>query len=135
MRLLQRLSNGSFKLVSFPDDALPPYAILSHTWIDGQEVTYNELVAGTRMDKAGYEKIGFCAERAAADVLEYFWVDTCCIDKSDRQELSTAINSMFRWYQCANRCYVYLSDVSVPDEIINAQVFPIPWLDTFRRSR
>jgi hypothetical protein len=62
------LPNGSFKLVSFADDAVHPYAILSHTWITSQEVTYNELMAGTRMDKAGYEKIGFCAERAAADV-------------------------------------------------------------------
>lgn len=69
MRLLKRLLNGSFKLVSFSDDAVPPYAILSHTWNDGQEVTYNELVAGTGMAKAGYEKISFCAERAAADVL------------------------------------------------------------------
>ena len=123
MRLLQHLPNGSFKLISFADDAVPPYAILSHTWIDGEEVMYNELVAGIRMDKAGYEKIGFCAERAALDVLEYFWVDTYCIDKSDGQELSTAINSMFRWYQRANRCYVYLSDVSVPDNVVDAQAF------------
>jgi hypothetical protein len=135
MRLLQRLPNGSFKLVSFADDAVPSYAILSHTWVDGQEVTYKELVAGTRRDKAGYKKIGFCAERAAADGLEYFWVDTCCIDKSDVRELSTAINSMFRWYQRAKRCYVYLSDVFVPDEVIDAQAFPITWLDAFRRSR
>lgn len=135
MRLLQRLPNGSFKLVPFADDTVPPYAILSHTWIDGQEVTYNDLVAGTGTAKAGYEKIGFCAERAAADVLEYFWVDTCCIDKSDGQELSTTINSMFRWYQGADRCYVYLSDVSVPDEVIDASAFPITWLVAFRRSR
>jgi hypothetical protein len=45
--------------------------------------------------------------------LKYFWVDTCCIDKSSSAELSEAINSMFRWYQKATRCYVYLSDVSI----------------------
>lgn len=135
MRLLQRLPNGSFKLVSFTDDAVPPYAILSHTWIDGQEVTYNELVAGTRRDKAGYKKIGFCAERAAADSLEYFWVDTCCIDKSNGQEVSTAINSMFRWYQLAKKCYVYLSDVSMLYEVTDVNVFRITWIEAFRQSR
>ena len=30
-------------------------------------------------------------------------------------ELGAAINSMFRWYQNAARCYVYLSDVSKSD--------------------
>lgn len=39
------------------------------------------------------------------------WIDTCCIDKSSSAELSEAINSMFRWYQDARICYVYLPDV------------------------
>lgn len=33
------------------------------------------------------------------------------IDKKSSAELSEAINSMFRWYQQAAVCYVYLSDV------------------------
>ncbi|KAH8733178.1 kinesin light chain 1 [Phaeosphaeriaceae sp. PMI808] len=136
MRLLKCLPGDSgFELTSFSDDLAPPYAILSHTWTDGQEVTYNELLAGTATDKAGYAKIRFCGERAAADSLEYFWVDTCCIDKSTNDELSTAINSMFRWYQRAAKCYVYLTDVSVPEEVTNAEDFRISWEQAFRRSR
>ncbi|KAI0570449.1 hypothetical protein TUN199_11308 [Pyrenophora tritici-repentis] len=70
MRLLKCLSaGGSFELTSFSDDLAPPYAILSHTWTDGQEVTYNELLAGTSIDKRGYAKIRFYGERAAADGL------------------------------------------------------------------
>jgi hypothetical protein len=64
------------------------------------------------VSKAGWRKIQFCAKQAAADGLRYFWIDTCCIDKRNAVELSAAINSMFRWYQNAARCYVYLSDVS-----------------------
>lgn len=102
MRLLKRLqAGGGFELTSFNDDLAPPYAILSHTWTIDQEVTYNELLAGAGTDKLGYAKIRFCGEQAAADSLKYFWVDTCCIDKSKSDELNTAINSMFRWYQCA----------------------------------
>jgi len=43
---------------------------------------------------------------------EYAWVDTCCIDKSSSAELTEAINSMFRWYQRAEICYVFLSDLN-----------------------
>jgi hypothetical protein len=120
MRLLRRKSDDDFELITFKTDNIPPYAILSHTWTDGKEVTYNELVAGIGKNKAGYDKVRFCAERAAADNLQYFWVDTCCIDKSMNQELQTAINSMLRWYQRASKCYVYLSDVQVPEEVIDA---------------
>jgi hypothetical protein len=135
MRLLERLSSGDFELLSFNDENPPPYAILSHTWTEGQEVTYNELVAGIGKNKIGYDKIRFCSGRAAADGLQYFWVDTCCINKSTSHELSTAINSMFRWYQRASKCYVYLSDVVVPEEVADAESFRITWTEAFRRSR
>jgi hypothetical protein len=139
MRLLKRSSDDDFDLISVNDDEPPPYAILSHTWIttetESYEVTYNELVAGIRKDKVGYEKIRFCGDRAAADDLEYFWVDTCCIDKSASNELSAAINSMFRWYQRAAKCYVYLSDVSVVGETTDAEADRASWEDDLRRSR
>jgi hypothetical protein len=135
MRLLKRIQDDRLQLVSVDDDRPPPYAILSHTWSEGQEVTYNELVAGTGKDKTGYKKVLFCIDQAAKDGIEYSWVDTCCIDKSSQQELQTAINSMFRWYQGATRCYAYLSDVRVPKEVSDAQMFPISWAHAFRKSK
>ncbi|KAF2830016.1 hypothetical protein CC86DRAFT_444052 [Ophiobolus disseminans] len=128
MRLLERLSSGDFKLVSFNNKNPPPYAILLHTWTEGQEVTYNKLVAGTSKDKTSYDKIRFCGGQAAADGLQYFWVDTCCIDKPTSHELSTSINSMFHWYQRASKCYVYLPDVVVPEEVADAEAFQTTWL-------
>jgi hypothetical protein len=136
MRLLKCApDDAGFELTSFDGDLAPRYAILSHTWIEGQEVIYSELLAGTGANKDGYAKLRFCSERAVADGLEYFWVDTCCIDQSNSVELSTAINSMFQWYQRADKCYVYLSDVSVPHEVRDAQAFCISWESAFRRSR
>jgi hypothetical protein len=135
MRLIGSKPGGGFKLSTFNNDDIPPYAILSHTWSEGEEVVHDELVAGKGKNRAGYAKLRFCGERAAKDGLNYFWVDTCCIDKRDNVELSTALNSMFRWYQRAIKCYVYLSDVHVPDEVTDAQAFRITWEDAFRRSR
>ncbi|KAF2628724.1 HET-domain-containing protein [Macroventuria anomochaeta] len=93
------------------ESTIPPYAILSHTWgADKDEVTFADLVTGNSKAKRGYEKIRFCGQQAQQDNLQHFWVDTCCTNKMDKAELSYAIQSMFRWYQNATKCYVYLSE-------------------------
>jgi hypothetical protein len=98
---------------TFDDDSAPPYAILSHTWgRPADEVSFQEMRDRTGTSKAGYEKIRRCGEIAAKEGLDYFWVDTCCIDKTSSEELSQAINSMFIWYKRAAVCYAYLSDIS-----------------------
>ncbi|KAF2752663.1 hypothetical protein EJ05DRAFT_524998 [Pseudovirgaria hyperparasitica] len=114
MRLLTRDENDRLILETVDSDSPPAYAILSHTWHEDnrQEVSFQDMARGGAAGKLGYVKIQFCARQAAADGLRYFWVDTCCIDKSSNSELTEAINSMFRWYRQAARCYVYLSDVS-----------------------
>jgi hypothetical protein len=88
----------------------PGYAIFSHTWGAG-DVSFDDMMSGRAMEMAGYQKIRHGIELATRDGLEYFWVDTCCIDKTSSAELTEAINSMFRWYQEATVCYVYLADV------------------------
>jgi hypothetical protein len=39
------------------------------TWKEGEEVTFQELIDGTRKGKPGYEKIRFCGEQAKRDGL------------------------------------------------------------------
>jgi hypothetical protein len=118
MRLLYITSDGRLRWTKdyIGNEEIPAYAILSHTWGE-QEVAFKNLKNHNNAEdadaklKGGYQKIFFCAQQAKRDGLDYFWVDTCCIDKSNNTELSEAINSMFRWYQKAKKCYVYLSDV------------------------
>lgn len=119
MRLLYTTSDGRFEWTKnyINNLEIPHYAILSHTWTDGQEVTFDGLKKINNAkeigspNSEGHRKLRFCAQQAKQDGLDYFWVDTCCIDKSDSSELQEAINSMFHWYQRAARCYVYLTDV------------------------
>jgi hypothetical protein len=134
MRLLQFNNDRDFSLTEFFEDDVPEYAILSHRW-EGEEVTFRDLTDGTSKGKAGYGKIQFCGEQARRDGLEYFWVDTCCIDKSSSAELSEAINSMFRWYQKAARCYVYLSDVSIRKRKASDTSAECTWESAFRASK
>jgi hypothetical protein len=103
----------SFTKDILDEKKIPRYAILSHTWQEDQEVTFDKFSNDTSRSTAGYDKIWFCAQQAKRDGLEYFWVDTCCINKANAVEVQDAINSMFRWYQKAAHCYVYLADVSV----------------------
>jgi hypothetical protein len=132
MRLLQSDSDGNLSLTEFIEDDIPKYAILSHRW-GAEEVTFRDLTDGTSKVKAGYGKIQFCGEQARRDGLQYFWVDTCCIDKSNSTELAEAINSMFRWYRDATKCYVYLLDVSRLHSN-SADNSNEAWESTFRKS-
>ncbi|KAL2072869.1 hypothetical protein VTL71DRAFT_12212 [Oculimacula yallundae] len=119
MRLLELTGEGELSLTEFASDNIPPYAILSHTWgQDGDEVTFQDLSQSSDVvrSKAGYHKLKFCGERATHDNLHYFWVDTCCINKTSSAELQEAITSMFRWYRHSSKCYVYLSDVLTEDD-------------------
>ena len=137
MRLLQYNKDGKFSLTKdFISGEIPEYAILSHTWgADTEEVTYRDLIDGTGKDKIGYNKIRSCGDQARRDGLHYFWVDTCCIDKSNAVELQEAINSMFRWYRNAVKCYVFLSDVPRPTVDGEDRCNQLPWESAFRTSR
>ena len=113
MRLLH-FDDSRLVLTDFTGKTLPPYAILSHRWSSNDsEVFFEDLVHNNYESKTGYRKIEFCAKQVARDDLKYFWIDTCCIDKWNRHERSKAVNSMFRWYQSAAKCYVFMADVSV----------------------
>ncbi|KAJ4124538.1 hypothetical protein NW754_000236 [Fusarium falciforme] len=103
----------TLKLETFLGE-VPPYAILSHTWGEG-EVTLQDLDSDDLEEKPGWDKIvGFCQTvmEHLSDPPRYAWVDTCCIDKTSSAELSESINAMFRWYKESQCCFAYLQDVT-----------------------
>ncbi|KAF5338305.1 hypothetical protein D9758_015746 [Tetrapyrgos nigripes] len=116
----RRLVNAcTIEVEEFPsDDSVPPYAILSHCWKQGQEVSYQEMVKCQSSIAAwlsiraqsGYKKIVAACRQAREDNHTYIWIDTCCIDKGDHGQQSQDINSMFDYYKNAKVCYVYLND-------------------------
>lgn len=128
---MRLINTKTLKLEEFNGTDIPPYAILSHTWGEG-EVSFQDIQrpnafemkedlsqpsAIPRHEKIGFSKIASCCREAKSDGFSYAWVGTCCIDKTSSSELSEAINSMYRWYQEADVCYVYLSDVPhAPDD-------------------
>ncbi|KAF2451020.1 HET-domain-containing protein, partial [Karstenula rhodostoma CBS 690.94] len=124
---MRLLSANSLQLHQFNDEGrLPPYAILSHTWGD-QEVSLSDLESDNISLKSGFRKIEQACKQALIDGLEFVWVDTCCIDKGSSAELSEAINSMFRWYECASACYAYLEDVHWQPGLKGSRWFARGW--------
>ncbi|KAH8900815.1 HET-domain-containing protein [Thozetella sp. PMI_491] len=123
-------------LEEFIGARIPPYAILSHTWEDGQEVTFQEVNDHqANKGKRGYQKIKMTCKLAAEDGLQYVWVDTCCIDKSSSAELTEAINSMYNWYKRSAQCYAYLSDLSsVPTVPLEGGSWAVEHCRWFRRG-
>jgi len=96
----------------------PPSLTDLHTWEPDEEVSYQEMKAAAQVPKhparqrSGFRKIHKTCELARAEGIGYAWIDTCCIDRSSSAELSEAINSMIRWYQSAEICFAYLSNLT-----------------------
>ncbi|OAL28332.1 hypothetical protein AYO22_03038 [Fonsecaea multimorphosa] len=139
MRLLKVDGQGELSLTQDLTEDIPSYAILSHTWATdkGHEVTFDDMKGNksrNRQRKQGYTKIQLCGIQAQKDGQQYVWVDTCCIDKKASSELNEALISMFRWYQNAEECYVYLPDVSLDMNNGNHPTEEI-WQSNFRNSR
>ncbi|KAK0702502.1 hypothetical protein B0T21DRAFT_321315 [Apiosordaria backusii] len=117
---MRLLDTYTLRLIS-KQGAIPPYAILSHTWgAEADEVSFqdiNDLQSASHQDdhpvtrKTGFSKIHDAARVARSSDIKYIWIDTCCIDKTSSAELSEAINSMYRWYQDSTICYAFLNDV------------------------
>jgi hypothetical protein len=138
MRLLKRDNAGGVCFTEdLPESELPSYryAILSHTWgRDEEEVTYKDILSGTGTSKSGIgsAKVRFCIQQTRQDGLDYFWIDTCCIDKKNFVELDRSLRSMFRWYSNAERCYVFISDVPQNDQ---SEELGTDWEQVFRFSK
>ncbi|KAL0468091.1 heterokaryon incompatibility protein domain-containing protein [Neurospora intermedia] len=117
---MRLLSTREFTFHEFPEDAVPAYAILSHTW-NGDEITMQNmqqpdarmiLQSGNPPDTSPWKKIQGACEMASQCGYFYIWIDSCCIDKTNSAELQEAINSMFRWYRNSSLCLALLSDVN-----------------------
>ncbi|KAK8083534.1 HET-domain-containing protein [Apiospora saccharicola] len=111
---MRLLNTSTLRLETFTDErSAPPYVILSHTW--EKEITFGDIknwASSGWLEKQGAQKVRQSAEQARLDNLQYIWIDTLCIDKSSSAELSEAINSMFKWYECSAVCYAYLFDIT-----------------------
>jgi hypothetical protein len=89
MRLL-RTKDRQFEEIHDPEKVR--YGILSHTWVPGEELSLKEWYIPEYHVKSGYKKIrDFCELARAKYALDYVWVDTVCIDKSNSTEFSKSI--------------------------------------------
>lgn len=106
----------------------PRYAVLSHRWDQGEEITFDDMKSSENIRlRRGYKKLQVSAFMASQYGFEYIWIDTCCIDKSSSAELSEAINSMFQWYRRAEMCLAYLADTSSLEDLDKSEWFRRGW--------
>ncbi|KAK7439990.1 hypothetical protein VKT23_017243 [Stygiomarasmius scandens] len=129
------IDTHSLKLVEFREnDTIPPYAILSHTWgkkgeliiwdrrswySDDEEVVYAEFIKPRKetFSKSGYRKIQGACQQACQDGIRYIWVDTCCIEQGNHEDVAANITSMHAYYQNAEICYAYLADIKEREDM------------------
>lgn len=68
---MRLINTETRELEEFFDAKIPVYAILSHTWGEG-EISYQQFCSGKSNDK-----IKGCCVQAANDGYKYVWIDTC----------------------------------------------------------
>jgi hypothetical protein len=96
--------------------ASPQYAVLSHRWqtpkITLQTFKTDDLHnANTQTPQLDKIRQACGKARDRTPPLDWVWIDSCCIDKTNAVEESRSVNSMFEWYRRAAVCIVYLYDV------------------------
>jgi hypothetical protein len=118
---MRLINTDTLEFAEFLGPKTPPYAILSHTWEDG-EVSLREMTdpSPAVTSKNGYRKIVDYCCLAAREGYGWAWIDTCCIDKTNHAELAESINSMFRWYEEAVVCHVFLADLAADADLEDA---------------
>lgn len=91
----------------------PPYVIASHRWKAGTEACLKDLRKNRNAHKDGYRKVEGFAKYVRDHIchIDWLWIDTCCVDQRSSQEVTEAVNSMFRWYADAEVCLAWLTDV------------------------
>lgn len=54
---MRLINTTTLELKEFHGPKIPPYAILSHVWSPGQEVTYEEYITSSAQERSGYRKV------------------------------------------------------------------------------
>jgi len=119
------IDTETLQLVNFSSSpVIPPYAILSHRWILGEEVVHDEFTQPRKetFSKSGYRKIQAACQQARQDGIRYIWVDTCCIKQGNHDDVTANIVSMYAFYQNAEVCYAYLGDVLEKEDMFGKTV-------------
>jgi hypothetical protein len=101
------------EVVAPPPNNQHGYSILSHTWCEKEIILSDILAVGGVFNlgasNAG-DKIKGAVQAAKSQGTRYLWMDTCCINKTNKAEESVSIRSMANWYANAQVCLVYLDD-------------------------
>ncbi|KAF9471959.1 hypothetical protein BDN70DRAFT_819349, partial [Pholiota conissans] len=76
----------------------------------------------------GYHKIvNFCRSAWTNHGLAFGWMDTVCINKESSAELDEFIRSMYKWYERAAACIIYLAETQYIADIHLDRWFTHGW--------
>lgn len=116
----------TLEIEEFFEDGIPEYSILSHTWglEEASFEQWTEHPNPAESTKRGFVKVLSACRLSQREGFKYIWVDTVCIDKSNRVELTEALNSMFKWYRASAVCYAYLEDLQRQPAAIQMKQLP-----------
>ena len=95
------------------------YAILSHTWREFGEFTYQQMTSPQSVrDGSGWNKLTQFVRLAKLTFgCQFAWADTACIDHQTPGDRQAAASSEFDWFRNAYVCIVYLENTRTLSEL------------------
>ncbi len=106
------LNTKTLQRENFPDpQQIPPYAALSHFLRRSDDISFEEYNTEAAKTKPRYQKIRNLCSLAEKNNIDYAWINFCCVDHGNTEELSKSINSTFNLWVEAEVCYALLHDV------------------------
>jgi len=77
---MRLLNADTRQLQAYYGEAIPPYAILSHTWDQkNPEVSFDDMKRSDHASMVRYNKVDQMCKLAKTRGLDWVWIDTCCI--------------------------------------------------------
>lgn len=126
---MRLLSVHTLEFREYHGDDVPKYAIASHRWYAGSEATLKDVRRKRNTETTGFLKVLAFTRYVREHIsgIDWIWIDTCCIDQKSSQEVSEAINSMFKWYSNAEVCLAYLADVERIEDVAHSDWWSRGW--------
>jgi hypothetical protein len=118
---MKLLKTDTFARVFFVERPPSEYAVLSYTWSQSDDITYQDIghispdavIENDWKNRhpAGFSRVVQACHRARAQNIDYLWVDALCVDKSSSADVVQSVTASFDLIWDAAVCIVHLSDL------------------------
>ncbi|KAE8150457.1 hypothetical protein BDV25DRAFT_154277 [Aspergillus avenaceus] len=109
---IRLLNVDTLKTERFPPHSVPEYAACMIEKWRRNDVLYSDLERGDAVPHKSWGKVTALAQVARESGLQYIWINTCCVDNRNAEEMATAQALRYSWYLRADICISLVGEMT-----------------------